>query len=329
MQSMLRLAAAALLASLGFATVATAPQSAAIPARAVETFRAVAALPLHLAGRLQDPIGSRDVVVVEARLDTGSFLFAHRMAPDRRLVFVYGNDVTAFRTAEQALRQTERMATLGTLAAGAAHELNNPSAVAARAADQLGEALARLQDTAVALGSADLARMDGAGVRSLINGARRGSVPSGLDSLRRSDVEESVEAWLQASFAGSVEVRHEYVPDLPRIEAVGGELNQVWTHLVQNAVDAMAGRGRLVIRARHEGQCVAVDIEDDGSGIPERVRPRIFDAFFTTKPPGKGTGMGLATCHNIVVKNHGGTIDLVSAPGRTCVTVRLPINRPA
>jgi signal transduction histidine kinase len=121
-----------------------------------------------------------------------------------------------------------------------------------------------------------------------------------------------------------ITVRRDYAPDLPRIEAFGSELNQVWTNLIDNAADAMGGKGNLTIRARREGQGVMVEVEDDGPGIPTDIRSKIFDAFFTTKPPGKGTGLGLNVTYNIVVNRHRGSIEVDSRPGKTVFKVWLP-----
>jgi len=115
---------------------------------------------------------------------------------------------------------------------------------------------------------------------------------------------------------------------LPVIEAHGGELGQVWTNLIHNALDAMGERGTLGIRARSSGGGVVVEITDTGTGIAEDVRPRIFDPFFTTKPQGKGTGLGLAITYGIVVTQHGGAIQVDSRPGRTVVEVALPAELP-
>jgi signal transduction histidine kinase len=133
---------------------------------------------------------------------------------------------------------------------------------------------------------------------------------------------------LGARFRDGVVVRREFDPSLPNIEAFGADLNQVWTNLLTNAADATQGAGEIRIRTRRDGAgYVAVDIEDNGPGIPDAVLPRIFDPFFTTKPPGRGTGMGLATAFTIVREKHQGAISVESRPGRTVFTVRLPVQR--
>ena len=347
--------------------------------------------------------------------------------PEGVFVFVYGSDITREKETERALRQSEKMATLGTLAAGVAHELNNPAAAAQRASQQLEQAFGALQAARMAVGAAlaneNVDRM----VREL--GAKAREAPdssSDLDPLDRSDLETLLEDWLEEhgveaswevapslveagmdiavlnDLAGNVGledvgpiatwfaythrvyrlleeirqgagrlveivgamksysylgqapiqnvdvndgirntlvilrsklkagimVRQELAEDLPRIEALGGELNQVWTNLIDNAADAMHGQGEILLKTSFEGDRVRVEIQDDGPGIPVDVQSRVFDAFFTTKPPGKGTGLGLNTSYNIVQK-HAGSIRVDSEPGRTRFTVELPIQLPA
>jgi PAS domain S-box-containing protein len=130
---------------------------------------------------------------------------------------------------------------------------------------------------------------------------------------------------LQNKLKGGITVRREYAEELPPIQAHGGELNQVWTNIIDNAVDAMAGKGMLVLRTRREDSWVAVEIEDNGSGIPEEIQARIFDPFFTTKPQGEGTGLGLNISRNIIVQKHQGRVAVSSKPGKTCFSIRLPI----
>jgi signal transduction histidine kinase len=122
-----------------------------------------------------------------------------------------------------------------------------------------------------------------------------------------------------------VSVVRRYAEDLPAIEAFGGELNQVWTNLIDNAVQAMDGRGELTITTASEDGLIVVEICDNGPGIPTEIQNRIFEPFFTTKPPGSGTGLGLHLVYNIVVHRHAGRIDLRSRPGETCFSIRIPL----
>ncbi|MEO8701978.1 MAG: ATP-binding protein [Kofleriaceae bacterium] len=123
---------------------------------------------------------------------------------------------------------------------------------------------------------------------------------------------------------GAITVRRDY-GELPAIDAYGSELNQVWTNLVDNAIAAMAGTGELAIVTRAAGDSISVEVIDDGPGIPETIQPEIWKPFFTTKPPGEGSGLGLHLSWNVVVRRHRGRIELESRPGRTCFRVVLPI----
>jgi signal transduction histidine kinase len=103
-------------------------------------------------------------------------------------------------------------------------------------------------------------------------------------------------------------------------------LNQVWTNIIDNAIYAMDGEGTLIVRARQEDPWVIVEIEDDGRGIPKENQSKIFDPFFTTKGPGEGTGLGLNISRNLVVQKHQGQISVMSRPGSTCFSVRIPVD---
>jgi len=122
----------------------------------------------------------------------------------------------------------------------------------------------------------------------------------------------------------NISLTREYDDSLPRIKAYGSELNQVWTNLIVNAVDAMAEAGTLKVRTKREPTDVLVEIRDNGPGIPAEIRSRIFEPFFTTKPVGEGTGLGLDTVARIVRK-HRGNVRFESKPGDTCFQVRLPL----
>jgi signal transduction histidine kinase len=362
-------------------------------------------------------------VPLEARIGDREYVFAHRHDPVTRLVFVFGADITAQKQAERALRQSEKMATLGTLAAGVAHELNNPAAATRRASEQLSEAFARLENAHINL---EAAALDPEGRQLLLSLERqareRAARPDDAGTMERSDLEAAMEDWLEdhgvadswelapalvaqgldldmlARLAGVLEgkalsasvawlttafrvytlaheigqgsariseivgalksysylgqapvqdvdlhegldntlvilrnklkvgirVHRDYGPDVPRVPAYGSELNQVWTNLLDNAADAMGGKGEITIRTRREAGWAVVEICDNGPGIPDSVQARIFDPFFTTKAPGKGTGLGLSTSYSIITDKHKGTISVASRPGSTCFTVRLP-----
>jgi signal transduction histidine kinase len=137
---------------------------------------------------------------------------------------------------------------------------------------------------------------------------------------------DSTLTMLKHKIGSGVRVVTEYEPGLPPVEVHAAELNQVWTNLIDNAVDAMGGRGTLTVRTRADGPAAVVEICDTGPGIPPDVRSRVFEPFFTTKPVGKGTGLGLDISWRIVVERHAGSLRVESEPGDTRFEVRLPLS---
>jgi signal transduction histidine kinase len=121
-----------------------------------------------------------------------------------------------------------------------------------------------------------------------------------------------------------IQLAREYPDDVPMIAANAGQLNQVWTNLIDNAIDAAGEGGSLTLRVSTRDRWVEVEVVDDGPGIPKDIRPRIFEPFFTTKDVGAGTGLGLGIA-NRIVRTHGGHIEVRSRPGETVMCVRLPI----
>jgi signal transduction histidine kinase len=149
--------------------------------------------------------------------------------------------------------------------------------------------------------------------------------------LQSFDIHEGLDATLTMlahKLGDDIEIVHDYDHSLPKIAAFPGELNQVWTNLIDNAADAMEGHGKLTVRTAALGDDrVMVEIGDTGPGVPDEVRTRVFEPFFTTKEVGEGTGLGLDIAWQIVVGRHGGEIRLESTPGNTRFQVVLPIQQ--
>ena len=153
---------------------------------------------------------------------------------------------------------------------------------------------------------------------------------SGMDRapILEVDVPAGLDATVQMlhSRMTNIQIERDYEPGLPTINAYGGELNQVWTALLENALDALGNQGRLRLACRLEGEMMLVEIWDTGPGIPPELQERIFEPFFTTKAPGQGLGLGLDNAMRIVRK-HRGFISVRSEPGSTCFRVRLPLDQ--
>lgn len=324
---------------------------------------------------------------------------------------------------EAAARQDEKMAALGTLSAGFAHQLNNPASAATRAAAQMRKILSQINGFAMKFMYMQIpdSIVDyiGAFQRKVIDQA---SQPHYLDPLQQSDLEEAMSAWMEShgledawrvaptfvaagltvdqlnevaahlddrmlcdlllwiegtlasiSLLRSIEQStlriseligsikgytymdqaplqeldvHEgientlavlghkmtdyiriirlYDTNLPRIIAYGGELNQIWTNILDNAIDAVNGKGEIIVSSWRENDGVVVEIADNGEGIPPQVLSRIWEPFFTTKDPAKHPGLGLEVVYRLV-KGHRGDVSVVSKPGDTRFTVRLPL----
>jgi signal transduction histidine kinase len=135
---------------------------------------------------------------------------------------------------------------------------------------------------------------------------------------------ESTLVMLGYKLGDSVTVVRDYGTGVPRIDAYPGELNQVWTNLIDNAIDAMSGAGTLRLATRAEGGDVVIEVGDTGPGMPAEVAARAFEPFYSTKEVGKGTGLGLDIARRIVVERHGGSITIDSRPGDTVMRIRIP-----
>lgn len=193
-------------------------------------------------------------------------------------------------------------------------------------ADGLSSALTWIADTLLA--SALLDQIDDATTRisQLVSAVKDYSYVDRAPE-QEIDIHEGIEKTLVIlgyKLKGGIEIIRDYDGNLPRILADGSELNQVWTNLIDNAIDAMSGQGQLRIRTQHDGRAVLVEIVDQGSGIPSDFSARIFDPFFTTKDVGKGAGLGLDIVRRIIVDRYHGEITFESVPGETRFLVRLP-----
>ena len=177
----------------------------------------------------------------------------------------------------------------------------------ARAAETIVNSTARIYDLIDAV--KDYSNMDRAEILEV-------DVPAGLDATLQ----------MLRSRTTHIEVERDYQPNLPRISAYSGELNQVWTALIENALDALGDKGRLRVVCRLEAEMLLVEIWDSGPGIPPELQERIFEPFFTTKAPGNGPGLGLDNAMRIVRK-HSGHLSVKSEPGSTCFRVRLPLEQ--
>jgi signal transduction histidine kinase len=233
-------------------------------------------------------------------------------------IVLVGQDVTEQVALEQTARRADKLAALGTLAAGVAHELNNPiGIISSRIEVMLMEAEtqhlapAPLEDLRVLQRHASrVARI----ARSLLSFARPGRGEQGPVDLNQVVEETLALAERQITSAG-VTIRRGLAPGLPPIRGDAGTLQQVVLNLLKNAADAIAGAGEIRIETRaveHPPGAVRLTVADTGAGIKPEEIPRIFDPFYTTKA--RGTGLGLSVSHGIV-RDHGGTIDVQSQPG--------------
>ena len=197
-------------------------------------------------------------------------------------------------------------------------------------AEAMGEALSWVEATLTIAGLVDEVEQSTARISELVKAVKDYSYMDQAP-LQEVDLHEGLENTLTVlnyKLKQGVTVRRAYDPNLPSIYACGSELNQVWTNLIDNAINAMNGQGELTLRTLFEHEDVLVEIADNGAaGIPLEIQSRIFEPFFTTKDVGEGTGLGLDIARRIVVQRHNGDIRFFSKPGNTWFQVRLPINR--
>jgi signal transduction histidine kinase len=229
----------------------------------------------------------------------------------------------------EQLRRSERLASLGTLAAGIAHEINNPqNTILLSAQEALASGAGAEKDAALQIISAEAMR-GGRIVKNVLAFSREERT-----ERTRGDLNEIVRrtSELARTFLTrpGVSLQVELAPVLPAVEVNATEIEQVITNLVKNAAEAGKGSPvRIVLRTRAETAAAVLTIQDDGAGIPAEHLPRIFDPFFSTRIASGGTGLGLSICHSIIAA-HGGSIAVASKPGEgTLFTIRLPAHRDA
>jgi two-component system NtrC family sensor kinase len=276
---------------------------------------------------------TRRVDTVEHELSVGGDrrIFRLTVAPvetaaDRAHVVLLVADVTRAKHLERQMLLTERLTTAGRLAAGVAHELNNPLATIAGCAEALTSRL-RGNDLAARPELADfrdyLRLIEEEAFRCKeITGSLLQFVREPGDRRSTTDLNQVVQKAIellshQSRFTNS-RFTMELDPELPQVVINEGQFTQVFLGIASNGLEAMDGRGRLTVRTRRIHGEVEVEFEDEGPGIPDELLGRIFDPFFTTKPPGQGTGLGLAIAQGIVA-DHGGRIEVQSRPGKGSV----------
>lgn len=233
----------------------------------------------------------------------------------------------AHNTLQEQLRHADRLATIGQLASGVAHELNEPLGSILGFAQLLAKRPRMPRDA-----RNDLARIEAAAlhardiIRKLMVFARQSPPCYGTVNLNRL-IEESAGLWMWRCEDGSITVRYDLDPSLPSLVADEGQLRQVVTNLVVNAVQAMPEGGVLTISTAHQRDHVELSVTDTGIGIAPEWLPHIFDPFFTTKDVDQGTGLGLSVVHGIIAA-HGGKTRVDSRVGRgTRLSAYLPIRR--
>ncbi|MGE4299195.1 MAG: ATP-binding protein [Desulfovibrionaceae bacterium] len=269
-------------------------------------------------------------------------------------------DITELRRLQEMLIQTEKMHSIGSLAAGMAHEINNPLSSALQAAQNLKRRLSpdqpgTRQELAVQGIAPEKLRafLQARKITSYVDGITEASlraatiVRSMLDFSRRSDgavipcdlnqlldrvvdlASKDYDLGTQYDFK-TIDIERDYDRTLPFVPCRATEIEQVVLNCVVNAAHAMAGQQGaapcLVLRSRREGDWAVLVVEDNGPGMPQAVKSRIFEPFFTTKGPGVGTGLGLSVAYFIITRNHGGEVEVQSEPGKgTRCLIRLPV----
>ncbi len=235
-------------------------------------------------------------------------------------------DITNERQAVDRLIQAEKLTNLGTLAAGLAHEINNPSQAILGTAELLLNEQDPEKIREYAQDITNYSKHIGKVVRDFSGYARSPSQDGRIDVNLQDRLTDAVKMVRRGSHIGGVDVVTAFEP-IPALRARKGEIDQVFVNLITNAAQAMNGKGRLTLATAMEADQATIQISDSGCGIPQSLVPRIFDAFVTTKDPGKGTGLGLTIVQEIITR-YGGTITVKSEEGKgTTFTIRFPVDQ--
>ncbi len=232
-------------------------------------------------------------------------------------------DITERRRAEEQVIRSEKLASVGTLASGVAHEINNPLAGIRGYAEAIVDEVDSTLMRSYARKIVDIAERASEVVRWLSRYSRQAKDVNIVDADLNEISRDSLEAMRFGRLSDNIEVISTY-GEIPTIKGNRTELQQVFVNLLGNSVDAMPGGGKIVLSTRCRGGLVEVEVSDTGMGIPEEHMAKIFDPFFTTKEVGKGTGLGLYVI-SMIIKNHHGTIEVESEVGKgTAFILRFP-----
>ena len=273
-------------------------------------------------------------MILETQVKDRVFVFTHRCEPSAKLVYVFGTDVTQQKLAEKAMRQSEKMAMLGTLAAGVAHELNNPlttvTSLVQSAIEDIEQPDASTFPDPEMVDDLKFADKELVRARSIVSsllGLSR-QTQTYSESVNLNGVIKDALRILYNQFKHTdLNVIETYDRDLPNIRGNFANLGQVTLNIIQNAIQAVLDIEGTIFLSTHfdaNKRQAVFTCQDTGPGIPRPIRQDIFKPFFTTKVVGKGTGLGLYICHEIVAK-HGGTLKLDDASNTGAVfEVRLP-----
>ncbi len=284
---------------------------------------------VFLEGREKGGLGSTEMLLVRPQGDRIPVEFTARAVEiaGRQYMQSISRDITERKTMEEQLIVTDRLATIGELASGIAHELNNPlTSVIGFSELVMRKEVPEEAREYLEIINREAKRTSGI-VRNLLTFARK-QAPTKEPVDVQSVLQVILDLRAYEEKVSNVEVSTRFAPDLPEIMADGSQLQQVFLNVVLNAEQAMldaSGRGTLTITTERSGNAIRVSFADDGPGISEDDLGHIFDPFFTTKDVGKGTGLGLSICYGIVTE-HGGKMYAESEVGKgTTFTVELPI----